>query len=273
MRELYQGFFHLGSMPAVSRYDVALALREYLGMRSCEGRCGKINEFGLKEKRPLKINLNIDKYKALTGKKEKPLEHFIEKFVSSRIIDPALWERNLKGNSLAYFARTKQAFVSRGMIHELIRSSQKAGGESARFCLHSETDENLQDMVILAYKSSTCRRLHQHRTGREAIHVIEGRMIALIFDAKGSLIDKRELDAEGEFAYRNNKGTYHIYFPITDYVVLREIRDGKNEPGETVPPQWDWVSVVKQHLSPEDWACHNKACKTPCSLIAASALK
>ena len=262
----YKGVFHLGSLKPLTRYEVALRIKDYFKLESEKILPCKINELGLKEKRPLKISLNIEKYKSLSGKKEKEPEHFFEKLITDKIIDPRQWERNQQGNSLAYFARTKQASVNKEMIDELLRRSKKTGNGNARFCLHSGPNENLQDMVVLVYRDKACRRLHQHRTGNEAVHVIQGRVRALVFDQQGCLIDKRILESEGESIYRNNSGTYHIYFPVTEYAILREIRDGRNEPGETVPADWDWVSIIKQHLSPEDWECGNSFCKTPCPL-------
>lgn len=262
----YTGVFHLGSLKAVSRYEVAFKIKDFFKLENNKIYPGKINELGLEEKRPLKVDLNIEKYKKITGKKERDLEYFFEKLIIEKIINPQQWECNLKGNSLAYFAKTKQVLVNREMVDELIRRSKEMGNANARFCLHSNPEENLQDMVVLVYKDKACRRLHQHRTGNEAIHVIAGKLMALVFDKQGGLIDKRILEPEGEFIYRNNSGTYHFYFPVTEYAVLREIRDGKNESGETVPPDWDWISVIKQHLSLEDQECHNSFCKISCSL-------
>ena len=176
------------------------------------------------------------------------------------------WQLDEKGNSLAYFAKKKQVAITKGMLNELKKISEERGNINARFCLHSSPDENLQDMVILAYKNKTCRRLHQHRAGKEAIHMMEGKAMALIFDKLGNLIDKRILDADNEFIYRNNNGTYHIYFPLTEYIIMREIRDIKNNPGETIPPEWDWISAIKPYLSTEDLKCYNNFCKNPCPL-------
>jgi len=261
----YQGIFHLGSMKAVTRYEVAQRIKEIFKMENVKITFCKINEFGLSERRPIKIDLNIEKYKKLTGKGERELEYFLKKLIVEKKSSEK-WRFDSNGNSVAYFSKTKQVSVSKEMIDELKRISKEMGNVNIRFCLHSNPDENLQDMIVLAYKDKTCRRLHQHRAGKEAIHIIEGRAIALIFDKQGYLIDKRILESDGEFAYRNHNGTYHIYFPLTNYIILREIRDGRNGLGETVPPDWDWMEVIKQYLSPEDLGCHNDCCKTPCSL-------
>ena len=266
IRNDYHGIFHLGSTKPVSRYEVAQKIKDFFKMRTAKIKPCRINELGLSEKRPLKIDLNLKKYKKLTGKKEREIEYFLEKLIIGEKIDPKKWKFSSKGNSIAFFAKTRQVSIDRGMIDELKKISKEIGYANSRLCLHSSPDETLQDMIVLAYKHKTCLMLHEHRTGNEAIHMIEGKALALIFDKKRNLIDKRVLSPDGEFAYRNNKGTYHIYFPLTNHIILREIRDGKNKFGETIYPKWDWIGLIKEHISPKDMKCYNDFCRKPCSL-------
>lgn len=77
----YHGVFHLGSTKALTRYEVAQRIKEYFGMNA-EIIPARINELGLSEKRPVKIDLNIDKYVNLTGKKERDLEYFLKKIIA-----------------------------------------------------------------------------------------------------------------------------------------------------------------------------------------------
>ena len=277
----FQGVFHLGSTEPTTRYEVAQKIKSFFKLKGSDIVSCKINELGLSEKRPLKIDLNLEKYKKLTGKEERELEYFFDKLIkvsetgssalllNNLLADHTKWEYNSQGNSLAYFAKAKQVSVNREMLNELKKISEEKGNINARFCLHTSPDENLQDMVILAHKDKTCRRLHQHKTGKEAIHLIEGRALALIFDQRGNLIEKKILDAEGDFVYRNNQGTYHIYFPLTKYIILREIRDGGNKLGETDPPEWDWIEAISPHISSVDLKCYNDFCKNPCLLKSA----
>lgn len=176
------------------------------------------------------------------------------------------WKECSSGKSLAFFARKKNCFISREMVSELKRISKQNGGVNARFCLHSDPGENLQDMVVLAYRDKICRKLHKHTSSNEAIQMIEGCVLALIFDENQRLVDKRVLDDQNEFAYRNNHNLYHLYLPLTEYAILRETRDGKNEPGETVEPAWDSVAVVKKYIPPEYQHCLNEACREACCL-------
>ena len=182
-------------------------------------------------------------------------------------IDLDKWRLDECGKSLAYFSKNKQVSISRNMINELKKISEKNGKINARFCLHNNPDENLQDMVMVSYKDKTCRKLHKHIQGKESIHLIEGKALALIVNENGELIDKRILEDRMEFIYRNDNGTYHNYFPLTEYIIFREIRDIKNEPGETVFPPWDSVKILKKYLPYEYLKCNNNFCKNPCDLF------
>ena len=71
----YQGIFHLASTFPLTRYSVAEAIKSNFNLDAEIIPC-KINEIGLLEKRPLKIDLNTEKYRALTGKYLRKIEDF-----------------------------------------------------------------------------------------------------------------------------------------------------------------------------------------------------
>ena len=177
------------------------------------------------------------------------------------------WEFNNKGKSLAFFAKKKQVAVSKEMTEELRKISEEKGKATVRFCLNSAPDEELQDMIILEFKENKCRIPHKHIDGNEAIHVIKGKILALIFDDNGELIEKRILSENGEFAYRNAQNRQHLYFPLSDYIIFREIRGGKFIKENLALPSWDFVKVLAEHIPKEELICHNKLCKNPCKLL------
>jgi len=72
----YHGVFHLASTLPITRYEIAEKIKNYFKMDAEIVPC-KINEIGLSEKRPLKIDLNVEKYKRLTGNSQKPIENFL----------------------------------------------------------------------------------------------------------------------------------------------------------------------------------------------------
>lgn len=73
----YQGVFHLASIPATNRYELALAAKTFFNIKNIEIIQCRLEELGLKEPRPLLISLNTEKYQKLTGKKLYPINYFL----------------------------------------------------------------------------------------------------------------------------------------------------------------------------------------------------
>ncbi|MDO8517084.1 MAG: WbuC family cupin fold metalloprotein [Nanoarchaeota archaeon] len=185
----------------------------------------------------------------------------------NEIINPEEWVFNNNGKSPAYFSLKSHASVSREMIDYIKKLSESKGRINMRFCLNSSPDEELQDMIILEYKDKKCRIPHKHLDGNEAIHLIEGKLLALILDDDGKLLDKRILSEDGEFAYRNAQNRQHLYFPLTDHIIFREIRGGKFERKNLVSPNWNFLEVFKEYLNPNELGCYNSECKSICNLF------
>jgi dTDP-4-dehydrorhamnose reductase len=74
----FQGIFHLASVPPTTRYEVAKEIAAYFKIENAQITPCRINEIGLKERRPLKIDLDTSKYTELTGKQLAELEHFLD---------------------------------------------------------------------------------------------------------------------------------------------------------------------------------------------------
>lgn len=81
----YQGIFHLASVKPTTRYDVAKTIAAYFKIKNAQITPCKINEIGLKERRPLKIDLDIAKYTKLTGKRAMELEHFLDPVTAGHV--------------------------------------------------------------------------------------------------------------------------------------------------------------------------------------------
>jgi len=176
--------------------------------------------------------------------------------------DFEFWRPGTGGKSLAYFSEINNPSLNQEMLDKLKRISVSNGKVTMRFCLHKNKQENLQDMVILAYKDKLCKKPHKHIHSNEAISLIEGEMFALMFDEQGNLIDKKILKKEVDFIYRNPKDTYHLFLPITDHIIYRETIGGEFKPSE--PAEWDYNKTLQENID-MDLKCQNESCKNPCS--------
>jgi len=73
------GVYHLASLPRISRFDLADAIKQFFGFDRAVLIPAKINFFNFKERRPLDTSLNIGKVQSVTGFRLKTLDFFLEK--------------------------------------------------------------------------------------------------------------------------------------------------------------------------------------------------
>lgn len=72
------GIFHLTSIKSTSRFEIAKAIEKYFDFRDVKITPCSINSIGLLEKRPLKINLDDNKFNSLIGVKHHDIKHYLE---------------------------------------------------------------------------------------------------------------------------------------------------------------------------------------------------
>ncbi|MDO8517085.1 MAG: SDR family oxidoreductase [Nanoarchaeota archaeon] len=77
IQENYTGIFHLASVHPTTRYHIAKTTRDFFNIKDVELIPCSIESLGLLEKRPKLIDLNVEKYKKLMGKKQEEIEHFL----------------------------------------------------------------------------------------------------------------------------------------------------------------------------------------------------
>jgi len=115
---------------------------------------------------------------------------------------------------------------------ELINSLKKtaAGNESRKvtLCLHKTHADGVHEMINV-YPKGLYVRPHKHPIKTETKHMIEGKMIMLIFDDQGHVTDQFELAERtlgGCLAHRLEKNYFHSIVPLSDIVVFHEIING-----------------------------------------------
>ena len=73
-----EGVFHLISIKATSRYNIAKAIQKYFNLHDVEIIPCAINSLGLLEKRPLLIDLDDSKLSGLVGTKHFDIEYYLD---------------------------------------------------------------------------------------------------------------------------------------------------------------------------------------------------
>ena len=125
-----------------------------------------------------------------------------------------------------FYFKEKLDFSSVGGEHiEFIKNVALKCGDSARICLHRDSDSDLHNMLIVHPKDKYIRP-HKNPNKSKAYQIIEGAMRMIgINDSKKKLFD-RELSERGDRMVRIEKNVYLLLLPLTQLVVFQEIALG-----------------------------------------------
>lgn len=117
-----------------------------------------------------------------------------------------------------------------------IQSEQKR----SRICFHATSDDQQQEMLIAAHKSSYIRP-HRHIQKTETLTIIEGKCDALLFDKTGNLINKFSMTCASErdcFFYRMPPKYFHSLIIESEWLIFLETTIGPFNNTDTEQAQW-----------------------------------
>lgn len=104
-------------------------------------------------------------------------------------------------------------------------------------CLHNDIREHVHEMINV-YPAGTYVRPHNHPFKTETKIVIDGKLLMVVFDNSGEIIDEFIMERSGIFTFRLDKGIFHTNIPLTD-AVFHEITDGPFVgKDDSVFPEW-----------------------------------
>lgn len=130
--------------------------------------------------------------------------------------------------SLFFSDNSGIAEIKPDQLNQLKRAAEEANLRRARFCLHRDFQDPVQEMVIAFCRDSYIRP-HKHVNKSESFHVIEGNLAVVFFDDNGEVIRKIEMGPVGSgrvFMYRLNVSLWHTVIPLSDNVILHETTTG-----------------------------------------------
>lgn len=121
---------------------------------------------------------------------------------------------------------------------ESLKSLAKAHKDGkCTMCLHNDIREHVHEMINV-YPAETYVRPHHHPFKTETKIVIEGKLLMVIFDSEGEILDEFVMEREGIFTFRLDKGIMHTNIPLVDSV-FHEITDGPFVgKDDSVFPKW-----------------------------------
>lgn len=127
--------------------------------------------------------------------------------------------------------------VDKNYIEYLKSLAQKDSSGKCTMCLHNDTREHVHEMVNVYPKDSYVRP-HSHPFKTETKMIIEGKLLVVIFDEAGEILDEFVLQKDGVFTARLDKEIIHTNIPLTD-VVFHEVISGPFVgKDDSVFPEW-----------------------------------
>ena len=129
--------------------------------------------------------------------------------------------------------------VGSDWIEQLKEVASKSPLRRARLCLHRSDDELLHEMII-ALAHDCLFKPHKHEAKSESYHMIQGRMIFIMFDGDGTPSQAILLTPPGQggvICFRMSKPIYHAVLPIDD-VVYQETTTGPFKRGDATIAPW-----------------------------------
>lgn len=110
-------------------------------------------------------------------------------------------------------------------LKRIVLKNQKA---KMRLCLHKNTSDSLHEMIIVCHKG-TYIRPHKHKNKTEAFHILRGKILLIIFDNRGKVIEKIFLGGMRKgscFLCRVQKKCWHMLIPVSKIAVFLETTNG-----------------------------------------------
>lgn len=157
----------------------------------------------------------------------------------------------------ATFNQSDIVEVTSTTVEELKAKAKAAPRGRYRLCLHRSTEDQVQEMVIVAPRG-TYFRPHRHPAGKtESYHVVEGSMTVFFFNDAGEVIRRIDMAAHGAgktYLYRLSNRIWHIPVPTSDFVVYHEVycgpfdREGDCEFASFSPPE-DAPAEIEKFLA------------------------
>jgi cupin fold WbuC family metalloprotein len=132
------------------------------------------------------------------------------------------------------------ALVGPKWIERLKAASLQSNLRRARLCLHRSDDDMLHEMII-ALARDCIFPPHRHPTKTESFHMIEGRLVIVIFDDDGTPLGSLLLTppgGKGLICYRLCTPKFHAALPLDDVVVFHEVTNGPFVKRDAVFAEW-----------------------------------
>lgn len=149
-----------------------------------------------------------------------------------------------------YFLKDDIIKIDDTVIREMKHSALQNTSGKLRYCFHENENSGMQEMLFVSSDIGYARP-HMHRNVAESHVVIDGEGYCVLFGDSGNVIDSFKVSRKNKYIYRVQKGIWHMVLPITEQMVIYEVREGKFDKDTNVFPEWapkeDELEKIKKY--------------------------
>ncbi|MDE6945845.1 MAG: WbuC family cupin fold metalloprotein [Anaeroplasmataceae bacterium] len=141
------------------------------------------------------------------------------------------------GKDYLYVNDNSALKINKEYIEQLKILAQKNSLKKSKMCLHNDIRKHVHEMINV-FPEGAYVRPHFHPLKTETQVIIEGKMLMIVFDGAGKIVDNFIMEKDGIFMFRLEKGMIHTNIPLSD-VVIYEVTDGPFlGKDDSVFPEW-----------------------------------
>lgn len=122
-------------------------------------------------------------------------------------------------------------------VQDIKKNAALNSSGKMRYCFHENENADMQEMLFVMPKTGYARP-HKHENVAESHVVIDGNGYCILFDDTGNILDSFEISPEHNFIYRISKEIWHMVVPVSEQIVIYEVREGKFDSNTNIFPEW-----------------------------------
>ncbi len=140
-------------------------------------------------------------------------------------------------NNEVIFLKEPIIRVNEDVIQKMKNSAKENVSGKIRYCFHESENANMQEMLFVVSNTGYLRP-HMHKGVAESHVVVDGEGYCILFDKFGSVMEAFRVSTKDNFIYRIQKGIWHMVIPVSEQMVIYEIREGKFDSNTNIFPEW-----------------------------------
>lgn len=135
------------------------------------------------------------------------------------------------------FIKDRVIKVDNIMVQGIKKQAISKPSGKMRYCFHENENAGMQEMLFVIPKTGYARP-HMHKNVAESHVVIDGEGYCVLFDDTGDIMDSFKISPKHKFIYHISKEIWHMIVPISDQMVIYEIREGNFNSSTNIFPEW-----------------------------------